>query len=236
MAAKTTVKRRKASSLSLFEFDREYCGAREIAGADEAGRGCLAGPIVVAAVVFDYSLKEPRDYSSLMSKLTDSKKLKAPVREELYPLITRYASRFSIVVAGNRTIDRKGLHVTNLRSLCQSVESLEPWPDIVLIDGRQQLPECAVEHLPVTGGDSLSACIAAASVLAKVTRDRLMHRFDALYPEYGFGNHVGYGTREHRDAISVHGLSPLHRRSFSMGITPGEGAAPDAGSPDGALE
>ncbi|MBE0429243.1 MAG: ribonuclease HII [Thermoleophilia bacterium] len=228
MVSESPLKRAKKSgysSIGLFKFDREFCGDREIAGADEAGRGCLAGPLVVAAVVFDYSVREPRKFARLMAGLADSKKLSAPARERLYPLITRSASRFSIIISGNRTIDEMGLHNTNLDSLCRSIEVLDPWPEVVLVDGRQQLPDCAVPHRPVTGGDDRSACIAAASVIAKVARDRVMRRLAGFYPEYGFDRHVGYATREHREAISRHGYCGLHRLSFSL-------KSPVAGYPD----
>lgn len=216
------------SSRPLFDFDLECCGPQEIAGADEAGRGCLAGPLVVAAVVFDYSRREPSWYAQTLSRLADSKKLTASAREAIYPLICRHASRFSIVISTNRTIDTDGLHITNLRTLCKSVEALEPWPDVVVVDGRQQLPDCIVPHRSIKGGDAKSACIAAASVIAKVTRDRLMKRLHAFYPEYGFEKHVGYGTKEHREAIARHGLCDLHRRSFRIG-----GAEPETGKPAG---
>lgn len=206
----------------MFEFDLELCGPGEIAGADEAGRGCLAGPLVAAAVVFDYSSHKPAWYARILANLADSKQLSAGRREELFPLITRHAARYAIIVSGNRTIDAEGLHVTNLKSLCQSVESLAPWPDIVVVDGRQQLPQCTVPHVPVTGGDKKSACIAAASIIAKVARDRLMRSLHSFYPVYGFDRHVGYGTKEHRAAIARHGFCDLHRRSFKMGGQPGE--------------
>jgi ribonuclease HII len=207
---------KRYSAAPLFEFDRELCGPHEIAGADEAGRGCLAGPLIAAAVVFDYSTRGPSWYTGVLDRLADSKKLTPKAREELYPLIIRHASRFSVIVRGNRTIDAEGLHVTNLRALCQGVEVLDPWPELVLVDGRQRLPECAVPHRPVIGGDSQSACIAAASVIAKVTRDRLMRSLHERYPHYGFDSNVGYGTKDHRAAIARHGYCDLHRRSFKL--------------------
>lgn len=204
-------------SAALFEFDSELCGQGEIAGADEAGRGCLAGPLVAAAVVFDYSRQGPDGLDASLDGLADSKKLTAAARERLYPLIVRYAERFSVVIVGNGTIDEKGLHVSNLRALGRSLLAAHPCPPIALIDGRQEIPGAAVPHLPVTKGDAKSACIAAASIIAKVTRDRLMRSLHSFYPQYGFDRHVGYATREHLAAIARYGFCSLHRRSFKVG-------------------
>lgn len=211
---------RRTSSVALFEYDRERCGFGEIAGADEAGRGCLAGPLVAAAVVLDYSLWEPHRFAELLAGLTDSKQLTALARQRLYPLILRHASRLSIIVSGSRTIDEQGVQVTNLQALGQSLMAVAPLPAVMLVDGRLRLPSGPDVHEAVTGGDSKSACIAAASVIAKVTRDRLMRDLDEQYPDYGFARHMGYGTRDHRAAIAQHGLTPVHRRSFSMGPLP----------------
>ncbi|MBI5869404.1 MAG: ribonuclease HII [Actinobacteria bacterium] len=208
-----------ADTSALFEFDLESCGGDgDVAGADEVGRGCLAGPIVAAAVVFDYTLMKPEVISPLLSGLSDSKKLTPKVREQLFPLIIRHASRFTIISYSSRTIDRDGLQKTNLRVLARSLEALEHWPAVALVDGHLSLPECTVPHRPVKKGDSKSACIAAASILAKVTRDRLMMKLHERYPEYGFDGHVGYGSLSHREAIVQFGYSPLHRRSFNVSL------------------
>lgn len=208
---------------ALFEFDLQACGGDgEVAGADEVGRGCLAGPIVAAAVVFDYTSRKPEAFLPLLEGLGDSKRLTPKLREHLFPLIIRQASRFTIISYSNRTIDRDGLQKTNLRVLARSLEALAHWPAVALVDGHLKLPDCAVPHRPVKKGDSKSACIAAASILAKVTRDRLMLKLHERYPEYGFNGHVGYGSRGHREAIALHGYSPLHRRSFKVTL-PGTG-------------
>ncbi len=202
------------SASLLFEFDYKLCGGSgEVAGADEAGRGCFAGPLVTAAVVFDYSRFEAGRCRTLLDGLHDSKKLTAAARARLYPLLIRCAARFSVVVSSSRSIDENGMHRTNLGDLERCLGMISPCPELVLVDGWK-LPAGAPPHRPVKGGDSLSAAIAAASVIAKVTRDRLMHRLHLLYPQYGFDSHVGYGTRAHREAIAAHGYSPLHRRSF----------------------
>ncbi len=190
-----------------------------MAGTDEAGRGCLAGPIVAAAVVFDYSKLDSPGFMLLRERLSDSKRLTSSRREELYPVIIGTAVRFSIIQAGNRTIDEEGLQKTNMSILEESLKSLAPCPGLALVDGYR-IPGSPVEHQPLIKGDSRSACIAAASVLAKVSRDRIMRRLDGIYPEYGFGKHVGYATEEHRAAISRHGFCDIHRRSFKTGPLP----------------
>lgn len=208
-----------ATSRDLFQFDLDICGGRgEVAGADEAGRGCLAGPIVAAAVVFDYS-GGTDIFENLAGRLNDSKKLSARAREELYPLIVGSAARLAIVVAGNRTIDEKGLHKTNLRALEASLMSLSPCPRHAIVDGYE-ISDSPVPHEAVKKGDSRSAVIAAASVIAKVVRDRIMHTISRDYPLYGFDRHVGYATMAHREAIARHGLCRLHRRSFRTGPLP----------------
>lgn len=205
-----------AAISSLFRYDRELCGGGEAAGADEAGRGCLAGPLVAAAVVFDYSRFEAGRFARLTGTLNDSKKLSVRAREQLYPLVIQAASRVAIVLAGNHTIDRDGLHNTNLRVLGRCLELVAPCSGVMLVDGRQQLPWCSAPHTPLVKGDSISASVAAASVVAKVTRDRVMRRLHQAYPEYSFDSHVGYATVTHKEAIARHGLTPLHRRSFDI--------------------
>ena len=202
------------NSTPLFEYDLKVCGeGGAVAGVDEAGRGSFAGPLVTAAVVFDYARFDSDMCRSLLSGLHDSKKLTAPTRSRLYPLIIRCSNQVSVAISSNVSIDDNGIHRTNLSDLERCVRMLSPCPELVLIDGYS-LPDGSPCHRAVKGGDSLSACIAAASVIAKVTRDRLMSRMHLLYPVYGFAKHFGYGTKAHRDAIAHHGFSPLHRRSF----------------------
>lgn len=213
-----------ASSADLFSYDMEMSGGGELAGADEAGRGCLAGPLVAAAVVFDYSRVERGRFARLMEELHDSKLLTPEKRESLLPEIIGAASRFAVVVAASRTIDRDGLHITNLRILEQSLKRLSPVSGRCLVDGYP-LQDQEFHHEPIKGGDSLSACIAAASVLAKVSRDRVMVSLDSLYPDYNFAQHKGYATREHRRAIAENGFCALHRRSFRINPVKEEGTA-----------
>jgi ribonuclease HII len=206
-------RRRLARSRRLFAFDRGL-GSRYVAGADEAGRGCLAGPLVAAAVLLDYEALPHADRRAL-SGLHDSKQMTEERRLEMYPCVLRAAERVSVVVRCAAGIDRRGLHVTNMEALALALERLAP-PDgeaISLVDGFR-LPNCAVPHRRVIKGDATSGAIAAASVVAKVTRDRYMRGVAHLHPGWGFEEHVGYSTPEHRQAIEEIGISPLHRRSF----------------------
>jgi ribonuclease HII len=184
-----------------------------VAGADEAGRGCLAGPLVAAAVLIDYESLSNSDRRALAG-LHDSKQMTADKRDELFPAVLRAAERASIVVRCARGIDDRGLHVTNIEALSCALERLRPGSDATcLVDGFA-LRDCRVPHRAVIEGDGTSAAIAAASVLAKVTRDRYMQRAALKHPGWGFEEHVGYSTPEHREAIERIGISPLHRRSF----------------------
>lgn len=205
-------RRRLARSRRLFAFDRGL-QSRFVAGADEAGRGCLAGPLVAAAVLIDYERLSNADRRAL-SGLHDSKQMTEERRLEMYPCVLRAAERVSVVVRSPAGIDRRGLHVTNIEALAQALERLAPDAEtICLVDGFR-LPPCQVPHRPVIQGDGTSAAIAAASVVAKVTRDRYMRDVAAQHPGWGFEEHVGYSTPEHRQAIEEIGISPLHRRSF----------------------
>ena len=205
------MKRRRRQAAKLFRFDREQ-GTRFVAGCDEAGRGSLAGPLVAAAVLIDYGSLTMRDRRAL-GELDDSKKRSPEEREELYPAVLRAASRVAVTVRCVRGIDSRGLHVTNLAALRRSLERVAVPGAACLVDGFR-LPGCELEHEPVIEGDSRSAAIAAASVIAKVTRDRFMCRAADTYPGFGFAENAGYSTPEHRDAIVEGGPSVLHRRSF----------------------
>jgi ribonuclease HII len=188
-----------------------------VAGADEAGRGSLAGPLVAAAVLIDYERLSLRDRRAL-GVLDDSKARSLEEREQLYPVILRAAERVAVVTRCVRRIDTRGLHVTNLAALRAALERVArpgiPGHSVAcLVDGFR-LGGCGVEHRAVVDGDATSAAIAAASVVAKVTRDRYMRRADSAYPDWGFAGNVGYSTPEHREAIRANGICALHRRSF----------------------
>jgi len=184
-----------------------------VAGADEAGRGSLAGPLVAAGVLLDYERLSMRDRRAL-GDLDDSKQRTAEQREALYPVVVRAAARVAVTIRCVRGIDSRGLHVTNLAALGRCLERVAVPGAICLSDGFR-VPSCRVEHRAVIDGDARSAAIAAASVIAKVTRDRYMHRIASEFPVYEWGGNVGYSTPEHRAAIVEHGPSPLHRRSFA---------------------
>jgi ribonuclease HII len=195
----------------LFAFDRAL-DMRFIAGADEAGRGCLAGPLVAAAVLFDQHALTAGDRRAL-SVLNDSKQHTPEGREELYPVVLRTATRVAVVSRCVGGIDARGLHVTNLAALRDALIRVVRPGCLCLVDGFA-VPEFGHPQRAVIEGDATSASIAAASIVAKVTRDRFMHRADALHPGWDFAAHVGYSTPEHRAAIMSRGVSPLHRMSF----------------------
>ncbi|MCB0872948.1 MAG: ribonuclease HII [Actinobacteria bacterium] len=220
--------RRRGTPVSrrLFAYDRRI-GVRFVAGADEAGRGCLAGPLVAAAVCLDLEGITAAQRRRL-TDLDDSKRLDDAARQRLSAAIMAVARSVVILSASPSTIDRDGLHVTNLRLLRQALAGLEPGPDVALVDGFP-LGDGSPPHTAVIGGDRRSACIAAASVVAKATRDRLMAGpADERHPGYGFARHVGYATETHRHAIRTLGPSRLHRRSFASPVY--EGFGPEVGS------
>jgi ribonuclease HII len=205
-------------SARLFAHDRAL-GAPRVAGADEAGRGCLAGPLVVAAVCLDLRTLTPRGRRAL-GDLDDSKRLAPDVRERVAAAVMHHAEQVVVLMASPATIDRDGLHRTNLRLLREALARLEPCPAVCLVDGFRLGP-AAPAHRAVVGGDHLRASIAAASVIAKTTRDRLMAGPVAeAYPGFGFARHVGYATPDHHAALREEGLSPLHRRSFNSSAYP----------------
>ena len=202
---------KRPTARRLFAFDRDL-ETRFVAGADEAGRGSLAGPLVAAAVLFDYERLGLREVRAL-SALNDSKQHNAEAREALYPIVLRAATRVAVVSRCVRGIDARGLHVTNLAALRDALARVARPGCVCLSDGFP-VGDVGHEQRAVISGDARSAAIAAASIVAKVSRDRYMHRADALHPGWEFATHVGYATPEHRAAIIARGVSPLHRLSF----------------------
>jgi ribonuclease HII len=194
---------------ALLSDDRPGTTDLRIAGTDEAGRGCLAGPLVAAAVVLDYSTFT----AAALRGLTDSKLLTPGGREALYPRILRTARRVAWTACSPRTIDEVGLHKCNLAVLCRSLELLDHDYRLAIVDGFD-LKRTDLLARAIVGADYKSAAVAAASVVAKVVRDRLMRTLDPLHPEYGFAEHVGYGTQRHREALRAVGPCRLHRMSF----------------------
>ncbi len=183
-----------------------------MAGADEAGRGCLAGPLVAAAVLFDLERIGPSDVRAL-GALNDSKQHTPEGRAELFPVILRLAAKVAVITRCAPGIDSRGLHVTNLAALRDALGRVACAGCVCLSDGFP-VAELQFDQLAVIGGDAKSAAIAAASVIAKETRDRYMRRADSTHPGWEFAQHVGYATPEHREAIERLGVSPLHRLSF----------------------
>jgi ribonuclease HII len=202
----------RSKGRKLFIHDRKF-GVRFVAGADEAGRGCLAGPLVAAAVLFDLERLTPAQVRSL-GKLNDSKQQSEEGREELFPIVMRVATKVSVVSRCPRRIDTRGLHRTNLDALRESLCRVAVPGAQCLSDGFALGKDFPWPLRAVVDGDTKSASIAAASIIAKVTRDRYMRRADALHPGWEFAAHVGYSTPEHRSAIRRIGVSPLHRMSF----------------------
>ncbi len=176
-------------------------------GVDEAGRGALAGPVVVAAVALDYSHPIP--------DINDSKKLSPRRREQLFAEITSSASAWFIVEVDAAWIDSHDILQATLKGMREAVTAIAAENDLCLIDGNQLPPRLICPANSLIHGDSLSACVAAASILAKVHRDRLMAGYEPQYPLYGFAQHKGYGTAKHLQAISDHGPCPIHRRTFA---------------------
>jgi ribonuclease HII len=195
----------------LLRFDRSL-GARYVAGTDEAGRGSLAGPLVVAGVLLDYRCLRDHKVRPL-GLLNDSKQCPPDRRQELFRSVLACAERVEVRVIPHGTIDRDGLHRSNLAAMRSILRSLAPPAEACLVDGFRLGPS-APPHQAVVDGDEKSAAIAAASIVAKVTRDRLMWRMDAVFPHYGFSSHVGYITPSHSKVVRERGPSAIHRRSF----------------------
>ena len=180
-------------------------GFYRVAGCDEVGRGCLAGPVVAAAVILD-----PDQY---IAGVCDSKMITSTERERLYGVITRKALAWTVASAQPHEIDDINIHQASLQAMRRAVLSMAPLPDLVLVDAFR-IPELPIAQRPVLHGDRRCSAIAAASIVAKVTRDREMVEHHATDPRYGYDRHKGYATAEHLAALARHGYSPLHRRSF----------------------
>jgi ribonuclease HII len=214
---------RRRPGQKLLQFDRKL-GARLVAGTDEAGRGSLAGPLVVAGVLLDYECLRDHRVRPL-GLLNDSKQCPPERREELFRAVATCATRIEVRVIPPGDIDRYGLHRSNLAAMRSILHALAPPAEACLVDGFKLGPT-APPHTAVVDGDEKSAAIAAASIVAKVTRDRYMRRVDALYPHFGFSSHVGYITPAHSAIVRERGPSEIHRRSFqAMCYQPVEKAA-----------
>jgi ribonuclease HII len=198
---------RRDAGLYGYERALRRAGLAPVAGVDEAGRGACAGPLVAAAAIL------PEGKAGLVPELNDSKLLTAKARERCYAQVTRRALAWSVVVVESEECDRLGMHVANVEALRRALARLDVRPAYVLTDGFP-VDGLGVPGLAMWKGDRVAACISAASVIAKVTRDRIMTELHDTWPEYDFATHKGYITDEHADALTEHGPCPIHRRRF----------------------
>lgn len=198
--------------IKLKEIEEEFynSGTKCICGIDEAGRGPLAGPVVIASVIM------PR--YSMIEGVNDSKKVSEKKREELYEIITNEAISYGVGIIDQKEIDRINILNATKEGLTMSVKELSIRPDLILVDALNKIDTDGIPYQSVIKGDAKCYSIAAASIIAKVTRDRIMRQWDEIYPQYGFAKHKGYGTAEHISAIKEYGLCPLHRLSFVKNI------------------
>ena len=198
---------------AMCAYEREYAACTAICGIDEAGRGPLAGPVAAGAVIL------PKDCRILY--LNDSKKLTPARRDALFDEIREKAVAFSIGISSPERIDEINILQATYEAMRKAVAGLSVQPDLLLNDAVT-IPEVQIRQVPIVKGDAKSVSIAAASILAKVTRDRLMEEYDAMWPEYGFAKHKGYGTAQHIAALKEYGPCPIHRRSFIGHFVPVE--------------
>lgn len=199
----------RLEQINMFENEAYNKGYIYIGGIDEAGRGPLCGPVVAAVVVFKKDTK--------IEGINDSKKLSEAKRNELFDIIKEQALDYGIGIVDNKEIDEINILNATYVAMKKAINCLEKTPDYLLVDAAT-IPGINIDQKPVIKGDSKSISIAAASILAKVTRDSIMYHYDEVYPEYGFKSHKGYGTKEHYEAIEKHGITPIHRKSFLKNI------------------
>ncbi len=196
------------TNLNLYKTEEELYdnGLRLICGVDEAGRGPLAGPLVVAACILPPFLR--------IKGINDSKKLSAKKREELYKIIVKEAIAYEIVFVSEQEVDEWNIYQATKKGMLEAIHKLSTRPDHVLIDAMP-LGELDIPHTSIIHGDARCASIAAASILAKVTRDEYMEKMDIKYPNYGFKRHKGYGTKQHLEALEKYGPCPIHRKTYT---------------------
>lgn len=197
----------RLTKIKEIEKDLYNKGFNNICGIDEAGRGPLAGPVVVAGVIM------PKD--SMIEGINDSKKVSEKKREKLYDLIIEEAISYSVAIIGQDVIDDINILNATKEGVTKVVDGLDVKPDLIIIDALNHINTRGIPYEPIIKGDAKCYNIAAASILAKVTRDRIMREWDEVYPQYGFVQHKGYGTAKHIQAIKEYGLTPIHRRSFT---------------------
>jgi ribonuclease HII len=190
---------------AMMVFEHKYADCQYICGVDEVGRGPLAGPVVTGAVIL------PKDF--IIPYLNDSKQVKEERREELSSIIMEHAVASAIGISSERDIDELGIQQANYNAMQMAIQGLSVKPDHVLVDAVH-IPNLDIPQTSIIKGDTLSVSIAAASIIAKVARDHMMHEYDKVYPEYGFARNVGYGTAAHIEALKKYGPCEIHRRSF----------------------
>lgn len=195
--------------INTFENEGYANGYLYIGGVDEAGRGPLVGPVVASVVVFEKGTKIPY--------INDSKKLSEAKRDELFDIIKEQALDYGIGIVENDEIDEYNILNATYMAMNKAINALSKKPDYLLLDAVT-IPDLDIKQFPIIKGDSKSISIAGASILAKVTRDRLMYKYDEIYPQYGFKHHKGYGTKEHYEAIEKYGITPIHRKSFLKNV------------------
>ncbi len=200
---KLAAERERTEGLKVYE--KQYASFGIVCGVDEAGRGPLAGPVVAGAVIL------PPDCTILY--INDSKKLSAKKREELYPVIMEQAVAAGIGMATPQRIDEINILQATYEAMREAIHNLGVQPDILLNDAVT-IPGISIRQIPIVKGDAKSISIGAASIIAKVTRDRLMEEYDSILPEYGFASNKGYGTKAHIEALKAYGPTPIHRKSF----------------------
>lgn len=200
----------RLTELKKMENEIYKTGVQTICGIDEAGRGPLAGPVVVAAVIM------PKD--SFIEGVNDSKKVSEKKREALYEQITNEAIAWGVGIIDQKEIDEINILNATKKGLTTAIKELKVKPDRIIVDALDKIDTLGIPYTPIIKGDAKCYSIAAASIIAKVTRDRIMRQWDEIYPMYGFEKHKGYGTAMHMQAIREYGLCPLHRRSFTKNI------------------
>ncbi len=200
-----SLEREKLRTEKLWEYERGYSGYSHICGIDEAGRGPLAGPVVAGAVIL------PKDCDLLY--INDSKQLSEKKREELYTAILEKALCWGVGYASPQRIDEINILQATYEAMREAISKLHPQPDLLLNDAVT-IPQVSIRQIPIIKGDAKSISIGAASIIAKVTRDRLMREYDQLFPGYGFAKNKGYGGEAHIEALKKYGPTPIHRKSF----------------------
>lgn len=199
--------RERLTKLKEIEKDLYQKGFEKICGIDEAGRGPLAGPVVVAGVIMPQN--------SMIEGVNDSKKVSEKKREKLYDLILEEAISYSVAVIGQDIIDEINILNATKQGVTKVVEELEVKPDLIVVDALTHINTKGIPYESIIKGDAKCYNIAAASIIAKVTRDRIMRQWDEVFPQYGFAQHKGYGTAKHIEAIKEYGICSIHRKSFT---------------------